>query len=305
MQAHSINHCARFAPTLRGKCRVSTVSKGVQHRRHLATFASSVEAPTAPSVPQRVQAGLQHRQAKLADLTTKLDQTEARHDVVKEVLQEFQGLNDQVHQLAQHLAEADSKVQAKAAEKAAKKERKAAEKAAKKERKAAEKAAKKLAKGQETEGFVLESDSESDNEYTAEVNHAAIGTTAGDTTIKGYEFGQDQPQNGGQIATSVPQSSAATAPVAVVSVCQGSSCREKGSETMLEYIKKTAGAELNVVPCKCLGKCEQAPSLRVRHPEQKPVVHTGLGNSREVSSILQDTKAQYAKDMMKSFAAAN
>jgi len=59
------------------------------------------------------------------------------------------------------------------------------------------------------------------------------------------------------------------------------------------------------VPCKCLGKCEQAPNLRVRVPDQKPVLHSKVQNSKEVKAILQDTKAQYGNEMMRSFAAAN
>ncbi len=299
-----IGHCGRCIPTVQCLTNIPLVSHVVQPKRRFATRATSSSETVAPSVPQQVNSALQRRQAKLADLAGRLQTAEASQDVVREVFQEFQGLNEQVQQLAQHMEAIDSKAQAKAAEKALKKERKSAEKALKKERKAAEKAVKALAKEKEpmaSTGFTVDSDSE----FSAELNHAVVGTVGGDTVVTGTEFGSDQPQYGGQFATATPRSSTATAPAAVISVCQGSSCQEQGSEKLLDYVKKTAGAELDVVPCKCLGKCEQAPNLRVRLPQQKPVLRTSLQNGKEVKTILQDTKAWYGSEMMKSMAVTN
>lgn len=297
-------HCARLLPKMRGAAHVVRVSKAVQQRARVASQATTSSETTAPSVPQQVSSALQNKQNKLADIASKLQTTEASPGVVREVFQEFQCLTEHVQQLAQHMEAVEGKAQMKAAEKVLKKQRKEAEKALKKERKAAAKAAKNMAMEKEqtaSTGFVVEPESD----FSAELNHAAVGTAGGDITFDMSHFGSDQPQLDGQIASIVPNLSSASAPAAVISVCQGSSCQEKGSEKLLKYIKSTAGAELDVVPCKCLGKCEQAPNLRVTLPDQKPTLHTSLQNSKEVNSILQDTKAQYGSNMMKSFAAAN
>ncbi|KAL3140026.1 hypothetical protein ABBQ38_004309 [Trebouxia sp. C0009 RCD-2024] len=226
---------------------------------------------------------------------------EPTQDDIKDVLHEFQCLSEQVQLLAQHMAEIDGKAQAKAAEKALKKERKAAKKAVKEERKEAEKAAKKVGKElMASTGFTDEPESG----FTSELQQAVVGTPGGSTVVDSKQLGNGLPQQGGQLASSLPASSSGAASAAVVSVCQGKSCQEQGSAKLLHYIQATAGAELDVVPCKCLGKCEQGPNLRVSLPEQKPVLHTSLQDGREVRSILQGTKAQYGNDVMKSYAAA-
>jgi len=300
---HRFSHCARLVPAVHGGSPVCHVTRVAQHRPRVASQATSSSQSKSPSVPQQVNTALQHRQVKLADIAGKLQTTDASQDVVKEVVEEVKGLNEQVQQLAQHMEAIDSKSEAKAAEKALKKERKAAEKALKKERKAAEKAANALTKEKDlmiSTGFSVEPEAE----FAAELHHATVGMVGGDTAVNGSEFGSDFMQ-GGQLASAVPRASTAAAPAAVISVCQGGSCQEEGSEKLLDYIKKTAGAELDVVPCKCLGKCEQAPNLRVRVPNQKPVMHSNVQNSKEVKAILQDTKAKYGNEMMRSFAAAN
>ncbi len=288
-----------MVPAVHGGSLVCHVTRVAQHRTRVASQATSSSQSKSPSVPQQVNTALQNRQVKLADIAGKLQTTDFSQDIVKEVFEEVKGLTEQVQQLAQHMEVIDSKSEVKAAEKALKKERKAAEKALKKERKAAEKAAKALTKEKDSmisTGFTVEPE--------AELNHATVGMVGGDTTVDGSEFGSDFMQ-GGQLASAVPMASTAAAPAAVISVCQGGSCQEEGSEKLLDYIKKTAGAELDVVPCKCLGKCEQAPNLRVRVPDQKPVLHSNVQNSKEVKAILQDTKALYGKEMMRSFAGAN
>lgn len=300
---HRYSHCARVVPAVHVGSPVCLVTRVAQHRTRVASPATSSSQSKSPSVPQQVNTALQHRQFKLTDIAGRLQSTDASQGVVKEVVEEVKGLNEQVQQLAQHVEAIDSKAEAKAAEKALKKERKAAEKALKTERKAAEKAAKALTKEKDmmiSTGFTVEPEAD----FAAELNHATVGMVGGDTTVNGSEFGRDFLQ-GGQLASAVPRASTAAAPAAVISVCQGGSCQEEGSEKLLEYIKKTAGAELDVVPCKCLGKCEQAPNLRVKVPDQKPVLHSNVQNSKEVKAILQDTKAQYGNEMMRSFAAAN
>lgn len=294
-------HCARFVPVVhRGNC-ARPVGRVVQHRVRLASQATSSSETTAPSIPQQVNIALQHRQTQIADLADKLETRDPSPELTREVFDLFQDLSEQVQRLAQHMEAAESKVQAKAAEKALKKERKAEEKALKKERKATEKAAKALAKdSMASTGFTVEPEAD----FAAELNHATVGMVGGDTAIMADGFGSNFAQ-GSQHAAVLPTSSTATAPAAVISVCQGSSCQEKGGVKLLNYIKDAAGAEIDVIPCKCLGKCEQAANLRVRLPEQKPVLHTGVSDVQQVNKILQDTKAHYGSDMMKSFAAAN
>ena len=298
-----VSYCTRLvSPNSSGHQRCA-VGRIVQHKTRAASQATkSSDAPVA-SVPQLVSSNLQHRQSKVADLAGKLQTAEPTQEVVREVLQEFQSLSEQVQQLAQHMAEVDNKAQAKAAEKALKKERKAAEKALKKERKEAEKETKRLGKEQEfmtSSGFTDEPESN----LTTELHQTVVGTSGGDAVVNSKELVSDMPQQGGQLASATPASKSGVAPAAVISVCQGKSCQKQGSAKLLHYIQATAGAELNVVPCKCLGKCEQGPNMRVSLPQQKPILHTSLQNGQEVKSILQGTKAQNEIDNMKSVAAA-
>ena len=299
-----MQHCTQLLSPVRTGHQTCLVGRVVQHRTRAASHATTSSDTPVVSVPQQVNTTLQHRQSKVADLAVKLQTAEPTHEVVKEVLQEFQCLSEQVQQLAQHMAEVDIKSQAKAAEKALKKERKASEKALKKERKEAEKAAKNMGKEQAfmaSTGFTDEPDSG----FTTELHQAVVGTSGGETVVDSKQLGSDLPQQGGQRASAMPVSSSGVAPAAVISVCQGKSCQEQGSAKLLHYIQATAGDELDIVPCKCLGKCEQGPNLRVSLPERKPVLHTSLQNGQEVKSILQGTKAQYGSDTMKFFAAAS
>lgn len=295
-----VNHCTRLVVPASGRqtCPVGLV---VRRRATVASHASTISDRPVTSVPQQVSSTLQHRQSKVANLVVKLQSAEPTQDDVKDVLHEFQCLSEQVQLLAQHMADVDGKAQAKAAEKALKKERKAAEKAVKKERKEAEKAAKKVGKeSMASTGFTDEPESG----FTSELQQAVVGTSGGSSVVDIKQLGSDLPQQGGQLASSLPASSSGAASAAVVSVCQGKSCQEQGSAKLLHYIQATAGDELDIVPCKCLGKCEQAPNLRVSLPQQKPVLHTSLQDGREVRSILQGTKAQYGNDTMSSYAAA-
>ena len=307
MQSVGHRYCA--GPSLRSGTHILLATRIVQPKTRHAAHASNSSDTSARSVPQQVNVALQRRQAKLAELVGNLQSPEASQVIVKEVLQEFQGLNEQVQQLAQHIEAMDNKAQAKAAEKALKKARKSDEKALKKERKAAEKEAKTLAKeGKYGENKSMVStgfNMEPEPDFTAELSNAVVGTVGGDIEFDTSELGSDLLSLGGQHATDIPMTSAAAAPVAVISVCQGSSCQELGSEKLLDYVRETAGTELDVLPCKCLGKCEQGPNLRVRVLEQKPVLHTSLQNGKEVNAILHSTRAQYSRDAMKAFAAAN
>ena len=297
-----VNHCTRLLLPTSGR-QTCPVGRAVRRRSTVASVHASTSSDRPViSVPQQVSSTLRHRQSKVADLAVKLQTAEPTQELVKDVLHEFQCLSEQVQLLAQHMAETDGKAQAKAAEKALKKETKAVKKALKKERKEAEKAAKKSGKElMATTGFT----DEPELGFTSELQQAVVGTSGGDTVVDGKQLGSDMPQQGGQLASTLPTASLGAAPAAVVSVCQGKSCQKQGSAKLLHYIQATAGDELDIVPCKCLGKCEQGPNLRVSLPEQKPVLHTSLQDGREVRSILQGTKAQYGSDVMKSYAAAS
>lgn len=297
-----VNHCTRLVLPVPGR-HTCPAGRAVQRCARSASHATTSSGSPINSLPQQVNTTLQHRQSKVADLAVKLQQAEPTQDVVKEVFHEFQCLSEQVQLLAQHMAEIDTKAQAKAAEKALKKERKAAEKSLKKERKEADKSAKELGKEQKVMASTGFTD-EPELGFTSELHQAVVSTSGGDTVVDSKQLGSDLPQQGGQLASNLPASSSGAAPAAVVSVCQGKSCQKEGSAKLLRYIQATAGAELDVVPCKCLGKCEEGPNLRVSLPEQKAVLHTSLQDGREVRSILQGTKAQYGNAIMKSYAAA-
>lgn len=49
-------------------------------------------------------------------------------------------------------------------------------------------------------------------------------------------------------------------------VCQGSKCQSAGALEVLQTVSAVAGtsAVVDVMPCKCLGKCKQGPALRVK-----------------------------------------
>jgi len=75
-------------------------------------------------------------------------------------------------------------------------------------------------------------------------------------------------------------------PNTVIKVCMGGKCKKSGSEMLLgafeERISKSGmGCEVEVVGCKCMGKCRNAPSIRVQAEEDgfhggKGVVHMGV-----------------------------
>lgn len=288
-----------LVPSVRSGLRLAAAGRlPTQRKRSTRTTCGGLD-PNVQTVPQRVSAALRSRQDIVKGLESKLEASSASQEVVREVVQEFRSLHEQVQQLAQHLEVLDNKAQAKTAEKALKKERKAAEKAAKKDRKTAEKAAKFGI--EQTNGF----DAQPPDSYQQELNNMVVGTVGGDTSFDSAQLGSDMPQLDRQAASSVPASSSSAPSAATISICQGKDCKKQGGEKLLQFVKSTAGPEISVVSCKCLGKCEQAPNLRVEIPEQKAVVHTTIQSGDDVQNILTSTKAQYGKDVMKSFAMAS
>lgn len=269
-----------------------------RHRSSIRTQCGSID-PNVETVPQRVSAALRSRQDIVQGLENKLQASDASQEVVREVVHEFRSLHEQVQQLAQHLEALDNKAQAKAAEKALKKERKTAEKTLKKEKKAAEKAA---VNGTDiTTGF----HEDSPENFQQELNNMVVSTIGGDPSFDMAHLGSSVPQLDNQSATSTPTSTAGNPSAVTISVCQGKDCKKQGADKLLQYVQSTAGPELNVVGCKCLGKCEQAPNLRVEVPEQKAAIHTTVQHGKEVQDILTKAKAQYGESAMKSFAVAS
>jgi (2Fe-2S) ferredoxin len=55
-----------------------------------------------------------------------------------------------------------------------------------------------------------------------------------------------------------------------VLVCQGKACMRKGALQVLQAASHATAASpgVEVLPCKCLGKCKQAPAMRVRTDQQ-------------------------------------
>ena len=290
----------RLVPASCNRLRLAVSSRpAVPRHRNLATTTCGYKLdPSIETVPQKVSAALRSRRDAVKGLQTKLRDTDASQQVVTEVVQEFQGLHEQVQQLAAHLEALDNKAQAKAVEKAAKKERKEAEKALKKEQKAAEKAASGVIA---TQGF----NDGPKKEYRQELNNMVVSTVAGDIGFDTAQLGRDVPDLTGQTASSRPASTVAIPAAATVSVCQGKDCMKQGAGKLLQYVVSTAGPEIDVVPCKCLGKCEQAPNVRVQVPEQKSVLHTQIQSGEEVRNIIERTKAEYSDNVMKSFAMSN
>jgi (2Fe-2S) ferredoxin len=65
-----------------------------------------------------------------------------------------------------------------------------------------------------------------------------------------------------------PQQYAATGRVLV---CQGKACMRKGALQVLQAVSHATATSpgLEVLPCKCLGKCKQGPAMRVRTEQQQ------------------------------------
>lgn len=73
-----------------------------------------------------------------------------------------------------------------------------------------------------------------------------------------------------------------------VQVCQGKKCQMQGAQAVLEAaLAITSASEgLEVVPCKCMGKCRQAVAMRVRSESTVgPHLHTGV-TPEQMSDIL-------------------
>ena len=63
-----------------------------------------------------------------------------------------------------------------------------------------------------------------------------------------------------------------------VLVCQGSKCQAKGAGAVLRGVAQlSAGSPgVEVVPCKCLGRCKVGPAMRVKHDGRACSIYTEL-----------------------------
>lgn len=74
-----------------------------------------------------------------------------------------------------------------------------------------------------------------------------------------------------------------------VLVCQGKACMRKGALQVLQAASHATAAApgVEVLPCKCLGKCKQAPAMRVRTDQQLQSSLVTEVEALEVPEILE------------------
>lgn len=85
-----------------------------------------------------------------------------------------------------------------------------------------------------------------------------------------------QPPLTGPVLANPASTSKGTGTSGRVLVCQGSKCAAKGA---LEVLHTVSGVGqhldgVDVLPCKCLGKCKLGPAVSVRRVGEKPTVYT-------------------------------
>lgn len=78
-----------------------------------------------------------------------------------------------------------------------------------------------------------------------------------------------------------------------VLVCQGKACMRKGALQVLQAASHATAASpgVEVLPCKCLGKCKQGPAMRVRTEQQQRSSLVTEVEALEVSDILDQLLA--------------
>ena len=74
----------------------------------------------------------------------------------------------------------------------------------------------------------------------------------------------------------------AVLPSSEIQVCMGGKCKKSGSNQLLAAFEATVnnsgiGCEVQVVGCKCMGKCRNAPNVRVQKEEDGNQLHMGVG----------------------------
>lgn len=70
-------------------------------------------------------------------------------------------------------------------------------------------------------------------------------------------------------------------------VCQGSKCRARGATDLLRAASHLTSSSpgIEVIPCKCMGKCAQAPAMRVRASDSGAALVGGVTQA-ELPAIL-------------------
>ncbi|KAH7666537.1 Diacylglycerol O-acyltransferase protein [Dioscorea alata] len=121
-----------------------------------------------------------------------------------------------------------------------------------KEEKAAKKAAKKMMMMKEKE----DDDSESSCSSGSECCSATMELKSPETLIPRKEVACS-------IISNLVIEEKQTGPMNKIEVCMGGKCKRSGAMQLLEEIDKKVGVEGAVVGCKCMGKCRDAPNVRV------------------------------------------
>lgn len=88
-------------------------------------------------------------------------------------------------------------------------------------------------------------------------------------------------------------------------VCTGSKCRAKGASELLQAVSMVAGSSaVEIVPCKCLGKCKEGAVMRVKEQgAARCAMYTRLA-AQEVPSILDSHFMQPAPQQAEEMAGA-
>ena len=72
-----------------------------------------------------------------------------------------------------------------------------------------------------------------------------------------------------------------------VVVCQGSKCLSKGGLAVLQEVSRVTSSSPNieVLPCKCLGKCKQGAAVRVKTANGTTALYTQMGAERVLEVV--------------------
>ncbi|KAL4579184.1 hypothetical protein LXL04_015321 [Taraxacum kok-saghyz] len=132
----------------------------------------------------------------------------------------------------------------------------------KKEEKAKKKAAKLMMVCNESSSSSSESScsSESDCENIVDMKQLKTVSTPNQEATPALRVAEIPSSNPSNISVSVDERSNK------IEVCMGGKCKKSGAEMLLENFQKAVGGETAaaVVGCKCMGKCRNAPNVRVK-----------------------------------------
>lgn len=110
-----------------------------------------------------------------------------------------------------------------------------------------------------------DSDSDEDDRGSRPLVHGSLVVAAGNLCVQLEPPAVDQEQLQPSIIKQLPPPQQYSSTGRIL-VCQGKSCMAKGGLSVLRAASHAAAASpgIEVLPCKCLGKCKQGPALRMR-----------------------------------------